>query len=277
MRSHRLLWALALALTLASAVYQRMTGPTYPARGHVVIGGDEVYYRLGRSQETVADQPVRIQVPDAAVTGELHWKRYPSSDPMQVVRLTRNGESLEATLPRQPPGGKLQYQIRLSRPPELVLVPATPAVTRFKDPVSPFVLVPHVFAMFLGMLWSTRAGLAAITGEPTRALTWTTLLLLVVGGFVLGPVMQFQAFGAWWTGVPFGYDLTDNKTLIAVAAWAVAAWLVRASRPARGAVALAALVTLVVFAIPHSVWGTEIDWDAAPRQAAGRGGVTLEP
>jgi hypothetical protein len=50
-----------------------------------------------------------------------------------------------------------------------------------------------------------------------------------------------------------------------VVAWAFAAWRVRAGRPARAAVVLAALVTLVVFAIPHSVWGTQIDWEAMPR------------
>jgi hypothetical protein len=146
-----------------------------------------------------------------------------------------------------------------------VVLPPSPAVTRFKDPVSSYVLIPHVLAMFLGMLWSTRAGLAALTGGTTRTLTWTTLGLLGVGGFVLGPWMQHQAFGEWWTGVPFGYDLTDNKTLIAVAAWAIAAWRTGSGRPARVTVALAALITLVVFAIPHSVWGTEIDWTTVPK------------
>jgi hypothetical protein len=259
-----LLWALAIVLTLVSVVYQRMTGPTYPVRGHLVIGGDDISYRFDRTHETVADQVVRIEVPDAAVTGEMHWRRFPSAQPIQVDPLERQGVMLQGVLPRQPPGGKLQYQVRLARPPEVVVAPPEPAVTRFKDPVSTYVLVPHVLAMFLGMLWSTRAGIAAVTGGPTRALTWTTLALLVVGGFVLGPWMQHQAFGEWWTGIPFGYDLTDNKTLIAIAAWALAAWRVRAGRPARVAVALAALVTLVAFAIPHSTWGTEIDWDAQP-------------
>jgi len=265
MRSNRLLWVTAVVLTLLSAVYQRMTGPTYPVSGHVVIGGNEVDYRFERSHETTADQVVRIEVPDAAVGGEMHWRRFPSSEPNQVVPLARRGGALEGTLPRQPPGGKLQYQVRLARSPEVVLAPAAPAVTRFKDPVSLYVLIPHVLAMFLGMLWSTRAGLAAVTGGPTRTLTWTTLALLVAGGFVLGTWMQHQAFGEWWTGVPFGFDLTDNKTLIAIAAWAIAAWLVRSGSPARVAVALAALVTLIVFAIPHSVWGTQIDWDAVPK------------
>jgi hypothetical protein len=265
MNKNRWLWTFAIVLTLVSAVYQRMTGPTYPVRGSVVLGGQDVRYRFERSHDTTGDQVVEVRAPDTQVTGTMKWRRYPSSDPYETVTLARDGDALKATLPKQPPGGKLEYQVRLQRTSEAVLLPAQPAVTRFKDPVSASVLIPHVLAMFLGMLWSTRAGLAAVTGGPTRALTWTALALLVAGGFVLGPWMQHQAFGAWWTGVPFGFDLTDNKTLIAVAAWALAAWRVSGGRPARVEVALAALVTLVVFAIPHSVWGTQIDWDAVPR------------
>lgn len=260
------LWTIALLVTLASAVYQRMTGPTYPVSGHVVLGGSDIEYRLDRSHDTTADQVVRVETPDAGVLGEMQWRRFPSSDAYTTVPLTRTTDALEGRLPRQPPGGKLEYQVRLVRGPEVVVIPPNAAVTRFKDPVDIYILIPHVFAMFMGMLWSTRAGLAAITGGATRTLTWTALALLVVGGFVLGPVMQFQAFGEWWTGVPFGFDLTDNKTLIAVAFWMFAAWRVRSGSPARLQVMLASLVTLVVFAIPHSVWGTQINWDAVPKQ-----------
>jgi hypothetical protein len=34
----------------------------------------------------------------------------------------------------------------------------------------------------------------------------------------------------------------------------------RGGRQARVAVALAAIVTMVVFAIPHSVWGSQAKW-----------------
>jgi hypothetical protein len=76
--------------------------------------------------------------------------------------------------------------------------------------------------------------------------------------------MQKYAFGAWWTGIPFGFDLTDNKTLGAAVAWLWAAWQMRGGRPARAAIIAAAVATLVVFAIPHSAWGSEIKWDAVP-------------
>lgn len=265
MRKSTVLWIVAIAITLVSAVYQRITGPTHPIRGMVVLGGEQITYRLERSHEIGSDQVVGFTVPDPWVNGELSWRRYPTNDPYQKVPFTRNDDSLTAALPKQPPAGKLEFQVRLTRGEERVLVPAQPAVTRFRGPVSPYVLIPHVLAMFLGMLWATRAGLAAVSKEPTRVLAFITLALLVLGGFVFGPVMQHRAFGAWWTGIPFGFDLTDNKTLIAVVAWIVAAVRMRGGRDARVAVGMAALVTLVVFAIPHSTWGSQINWDQPPR------------
>ena len=39
---------------------------------------------------------------------------------------------------------------------------------------------------------------------------------------ILGPIVQYYAFGDLWTGIPFGWDLTDNKTLIALIFWILA-------------------------------------------------------
>ena len=265
MRKPLTLWILALLVTAFSAVYQRMTGPTYPVRGSVTLGGLQYDLRLARSQETTGDQLIRVAIPDATVQGTVKWRRFPSNDAYQTVTLQRNGELLECALPKQPAAGKIEYQVLLVRGVEQQLFPARPAVTRFKDPVTQSVLIPHILAMFIGMLISTRAGLAALVGSETRLLTFLTLLFIVIGGFILGPVMQKQAFGTYWAGVPFGFDLTDNKTLLALAAWVAAAWLVAAQNAsARWAVLGAAVVTLVVFAIPHSVWGSEIDWTQRP-------------
>ena len=91
---------------------------------------------------------------------------------------------------------------------------------------------------------------------------------MAVGGLALGPAVQKYAFDAWWTGFPNGTDLTDNKTAIALVAWALALWAARGGRGARGALAAAALVTLVVFAIPHSLFGSELRWQEGPAAAA---------
>jgi hypothetical protein len=255
-------WTLAVAVTLASAVWQRTSGPTYAARGRVTLAGQEVAMRLTRSHGGPGDQPVRVAVADREVTGEVAWRRFPTRDAWQVMPMAREGDELVAALPHQPPAGKLEYRVRLRRGGETAQFPPRPAVTRFKGDVSALVLIPHILAMFVGMLFSNRAGLEALVGgAAVRRHVWVTVVLIGLGGFLLGPAVQKAAFGAWWTGVPFGWDLTDNKTLIAGLAWAWAVWRMRGGRDARGAVVAAALATLVVFAIPHSVWGSEIDWD----------------
>lgn len=265
MRRPALQWTLAVLITLVSAVWQRTTGPTYPARGSVKLGGTDIALRLERSHSISDRQPVTVRVPDAAVTGAVDWRRFPSNEPWRTQPMGRRGDVLEAALPPEPeplmpPAGKLEYRVRLSRASEAVSFPDRPAVTRFKGDVPAGILIPHVFAMFFGMLFSTRTALAALFGGNTRLWGLLTVLLLVVGGFVLGPVVQKFAFGAYWTGIPWGWDLTDNKTLFAGVAWILAAWQLRRQGQGRAAAVAAALVTLVVFAIPHSVWGSEVRW-----------------
>jgi hypothetical protein len=272
MKNRRWLWVTAIVITLASAIYQRMSGPTYPVRGSVTLGGQDMALRLTRTHPGAGDQPVVLTVPDAAIAGEVKWRRYPTDDPWQTMPLVRSGDTLTAALPHQPVAGKLEYQVRLVRAAgsgESAVFPERPAITRFRNEVPAGVLIPHVLAMFLSMLFSTAAGLSALGRWPqARREAYTSLGLLLIGGFVLGPLMQWYGFGEWWTGVPFGWDLTDNKTLVAAVAWLWAAWQMRGGRPARTAIAAAAVITLVVFLIPHSAWGSELKWDSPPSGAS---------
>jgi hypothetical protein len=265
MRRPSVQWAIAVVLTLASAIWQRTTGPTYPAKGRVRLGGEETALRLERSHSITGRQPVTVSVADTAVSGEVEWRRFPTSGPWRAEPMVRKGAALEAALPPAPEplmpmAGKLEYRVILTKGGERVSFPGAPAVTRFKGDVPAFVLFPHVAAMFFGMLFSTRAAMAAIFGGPTRVWGFAALALLLSGGFVLGPIVQKLAFGTYWTGVPWGYDLTDNKTLIAGAAWILAANQLRGGRQARVAVVVATVVTMAVFAIPHSVWGSQAKW-----------------
>lgn len=267
MKSPAVRWTLALLVTLASAVWQRRSGPTYPVRGRVTLAGADVPLRLTRTHGGPGDQPVRVAAPDATVTGIVAWRRTPTREAWTFLPMAREGSDLVAALPHQPPAGKLEYQVRLAKGAETAVFPERPAVTRFKGDVPAAALVPHVLCMFLGMLTSTAAGLAAVSGARTRALALATFGLIALGGFVLGPIVQKAAFGAYWTGVPFGWDLTDNKTLLAGLFWGAALLTLRRSdgtKAARAAVALAALATLLVFAIPHSTWGSEIRWEDLP-------------
>jgi hypothetical protein len=262
MRNPKMLWTATIVLTLVSAVWQRWTGPTYPARGSARLGDTSISFKLLRTQTIDQDLPVRIDASDPSITGEVRWRRFPTADAFQSLPLTRSGEALEAQLPRQPMAGKLEYQVVLQRGTDTAVLPAKPAVARFKGAVNTALLITHVAFMFASLLLSARSGLGALAGGRSCGFAVMAFWLWVVGGMILGPAVQKQAFDAWWTGVPFGYDLTDNKTLIAVVAWGLAAWRCRATGQGRWAILLAAVVTFVVFAIPHSTWGSELQWNA---------------
>ena len=176
--------------------------------------------------------------------------------------MERRDRSLTGVLPHQPPGGKLEYTVTLVSAGQTVVLPAgPPVVIRFRGAVPLFVLIPHVLAMFLAMLLSTRAGLEVFAQSPSyrRFIGWT-LGLLFVGGLILGPVMQWYAFGEWWTGWPLGTDLTDNKTAVAFLGWVAAAMALRSSRHPKRWILGAAILLLVVYMIPHSLFGTELDY-----------------
>src|SRR5665647_3229180 len=57
---------------------------------------------------------------------------------------------------------------------------------------------------------------------------------------------------------PVGWDLTDNKTLIAILVWLMALEMLRNKNSAFWAV-FASLVTIIIFAIPHSLFGSQLD------------------
>lgn len=255
------LWALAFLATVVFALWQRWTGPTYPLRGSVAVGGTIVRYKLTRTHEGEGGQRVLLVAPDTAIGGALDWRRYPTADAWATVPLERSGDTLAATLPHQRPAGKVAYRLTLRRGADTATFPARPVVTRFKGVVPRYLLVPHVTLMVLAMLLSARATLSAWARERgSRRMALAAALVLFAGGFVLGPCVLHHAFGPWWEGVPVGWDLTDNKTLIAGVAWLSALWRMRGGREARGAIIAAGLVTYAAFAIPHSLFGSQIDW-----------------
>jgi hypothetical protein len=258
-----LFWILAVLVTLASAAYQRLTGPTYPFSGTADLRGAKIAFRLDRSHGGDGDHEVRILTRSPDITGKLEWKRHKMSDAWTPVEMHYSDGALTGVLPHQPPAGKLDYKVELRSGEHVTLLPPEGGIVmRFKGDVPLFILIPHVITMFIGMLISTRAGLELFgSGEKLKPMIYWTLGLLGVGGLILGPIVQKYAFGAYWTGWPFGHDLTDNKTLVAFLVWGAAAtaWH-RGHYPRRWAM-VAAVVTLVVFMIPHSVLGSELKYE----------------
>jgi len=257
------LWLVAIVITLGAAVYQRITGPTYPLHGKVEINNCQVKFKLLRSHDTTGDYQLSLPTCTPDLSGYILYKRYKTSDPWTKKPLINQNGQLLASLPAQPAAGKLAYRVILvSQNQQVSLSGDKDIIIRFKDPVPPFILIPHMLIMFLAMLFSTRAGIASLPREenPRRLALWT-LGLLFLGGMILGSLVQYYAFGAFWTGFPLGYDLTDNKTLIALLAWAAAVIAGRGGRPARKWVLGASIIMLLVYFVPHSLFGSELKYE----------------
>lgn len=272
-----ILWVLAVAIMFTAADYQERTGPTKEFKGAFEIGGVEYPYALIRSGNTDADAPALIPDPGQGVTGQVMFKRYPTSDPFTAIPLESLAGELQGLLPAQAAAGKLEYYVVLDTPEGAIRIPEgeESLLIRYKDPVPLGFLVPHIIFMFIALLVGVRTALGAVFHtESVKRLAWTTLGLMSIGGMILGPIVQKFAFGAFWTGWPFGYDLTDNKTLIMWIVWVGAAALIW-KRPnprdwaVRGAIFFAAAVMMAVYVIPHSLRGSELNYEEGEVQTSG--------
>jgi len=272
------MWTMAFIITIAAAIYQRHTGPTYPKELNVTLN-DKVYeLKLVRSLALNEKPEIKLEIADSTVKARLFYKLFRSGEEYQVTGFTYKvfpvksflmnkvfkiyeEKGLYAEVPQQPPAGKLQYYFEISDSKGTKsYLTETPVIIRFKGGVPAFILVPHILLMFLAMLFSTLAGLmATIKYTMYKKYAIWTLILFIAGGMVLGPIVQFDAFGDFWTGIPFGWDLTDNKTLIALLFWILA--VVMNSKKERPVyTVLAAFVLLLVFSIPHSLFGSELSY-----------------
>ncbi len=275
-----LYWILAIIITLTAAYYQRKTGPTYPRQLDITTNGNEYKLKLTRSIELSDRHFVKLAILDSTVEARLFYKRFQVDEPYNIVDFKYEEHPVNsfimnrifnineekgffADVPAQPPAGKIEYYFEIiDFNGSNTYFKNEPIVIRFKGAVPSKILTPHILIMFIAMLLSTLAGLMAI-GKHKSYRKWGiwTFIFLIIGGMILGPLVQYHAFGEAWTGIPLGWDLTDNKTLIAVIFWTIAVFGNRKKkRP--GLTILASIILLLVYSIPHSMFGSELDYES---------------
>jgi hypothetical protein len=256
MTSSRLLWTLAVVLTLAFSVWQRVSGPTFPIYGRIELNGATFRYKLERTHAGPGDAIVEL-TPGGGAIGVLEWRDHEPAGPwhaMDLISLSSR-PALAAPIPHHAPGQKVDYRVKLEAGDATTVLPPTGFATlRFRNDVPWWILIPHIVCMIGALLMSTRAALEAIArGPKLRPFTLRTISALFLGGFPLGLAVSGYAFGVPWGGFPLGNDATDNKTLIAFVAWLLAGAAVFRARDPRGWVLGAAVVMLAVYLVPHSL------------------------
>ena len=283
-------WVLAFIITVFSAYYQRITGPTYPVSGQAVFQGKTYDYKFLRSHSVTFNSPVILPTYDTSAKVSIHWREHNSTKEIQRTPMTLYYDTVitnelsedfqkgryfyYANIPLKeyfaanyltneiPYAAKIDYFLQVESGNEVKSIPEdNPVVIRYKGDVPFIILILHIIVVFASMLVAMRTGLEFFNKEPQfkKYLLWT-IGLLILGGFVLGPIIQKYAFGEYWTGFPFGIDLTDNKVLIAFIGWIVAFVAQYKSKRPGLWVLVAALLMIIVYLIPHSVLGSELDY-----------------
>lgn len=263
------LWILSFLVTVLVAYYQRLTGPTYPVKDEMAFERGTFVYYLPRScvigKKCAAELKLRSPKSKADFSGikiVFSHRRHKSFDKWSSEEFRPRSGFLECDLPPQPSGGKLEYRLAVFDEKAGFLFETPLIISRFRNDVPARVLIPHIFFIFLFLFFTSRIFFGFFErGYVFKHAVFLNLAFLVLGGFVFGPISQQYAFGEYWTGFPFGMDLTDNKTFIMLVFWIIAAWSVfRENKSRKFWLFFAFLITFVVYFIPHSFWGTEIDY-----------------
>lgn len=262
-----ILWIISIILMAFVVIYQKTTGPTYPKKGSKEIYGMNIDYSLPRSND--GNYTVKVFVLDKS--GELHgtykMRRFKSHDEWSEHDLARNQDTLSFIIPHQLAAGKVMYQLYIAKD-DNAHIPLTdnPVILRFRDSVPPLVIVFHLVFIFATIILSIRTGFEAFyKGNNVKILTILTIIALILGGFVFGPLMQKFAFGEYWTGWPMKgifniADLTDTKTFVALIFWIIGLWAAFKKPDTRKWQITASIVLLIVYLIPHSLLGSELDY-----------------
>ena len=205
-----LLWFLAVLISGFYVIYEN--DPYDPLVGKEAFSsGVTVEYEMIRSKVIGLDLTIAVDTAKN-VSGTVKYRRVSSTDdwaetPMEYrsVQIGGHGSSKEevmmlaASLPSlDKMAGKYAYLINLDLNGESLIIDdgkGNPIVTRYRGSVPAWVLIPHIFFIMLSMIFGIRAAFEALRKNGNAVwLMWSTIITLLLCGFIFGPLMQLYAF-----------------------------------------------------------------------------------
>lgn len=264
-------YGIAFVLTIVLLGIAKKTSTRHPTEYTERIG--EITVSHTTVTEDFGEGPV-LDMTASSTEGLTSIAYFASSEgsSYQADTLTLTESGFTGKLPVLPKGKRWYYHIDIIKDGQVVakLPPNGDQFIKFKGHVPAYVLVPHIFCMFATVFFGLLTVFSAFDfkrgkGELSRSvryLLWTVIFVFV-GGFPLGYWVAYLAFGQGWGGIPIGWDITDNKTVIIFLFWFVTLILARKGlKGGRMAVSsgtylaltiISMIVSLVLFMVPHSI------------------------
>ncbi|MGC9070460.1 MAG: hypothetical protein ACP5IO_04025 [Elusimicrobiales bacterium] len=239
----------SLILTLLLTVFQRITGPTYPVKGDLDYNGRNVRYKLPRSC-TIKKSECIAYIYKNDVNAYISWKRLGVDEEFKKIYFKSDGNKSIVIIPDDfMPASKIEYDFYVDGK----KINLNKIVLRFKNEVRRWILISHIFFMFLSLVICFYLFLEVVFEKKfSSKVFWANYLSMFIGGFVLGALLQKEAFGIFWSGFPFGSDVTDNKVLVSFIFWSYAAYRLLKGFESRKAILISFFITILTYLIPHS-------------------------
>ena len=264
----------AVVITLLVVYAARHFGPNRSYCVEGTVAGVRLFHKAPRSHvgpgpavlrlEMKGEGKIPVQVlMKARIQGTEAWKTHP---PVREEKAPDGGRILLFEVPHQPLTTRVYYRFEAkAEGGETVVLerrPGEPMMVKFKNAVPAWVVVPHVLCMFGGFFFLIWSAFILVfrhredaPGAPVRP-AWLAWVIMFLGGVPFGIPMNWYAFGVYWEAFPFGKDVTDNKTQVALLVWGIATLILARSkgksRPARALAVTAAVLVLAIYLIPHS-------------------------
>jgi hypothetical protein len=135
---------------------------------------------------------------------------------------------------------------------------------RYEGKASFALLLLHIVLMIMAVFLLIHAFYYAMnylfTGERENAITRSVnigTITFFITGFPIGCIIEKQVLGNYWEGVPFGWDITDSKTLIILVMWVILIRLQNKNKISMRCyskwVIINTIITLILFMLPHSI------------------------
>lgn len=264
-------YAIALILTIALLGIARRISTRHSSEYHIQAGN------LTATHHTVTEDfgegPV-LDVKVAPADGLTPVAFYAQDErgPYKADTMVQTSDGFTAALPVLQKGNKWYYHIDLLKNGETIgkFPPYGDQFIKFKGHVPAYILIPHIFCMFATVYFGLLAVLSAVDavkgkGEVKKSIRYSlwTVIVSFIGGFPLGYLVAYMAFGVGWSGIPLGWDITDNKTVILFLFWLVTFFLARKGlKGERMAISdglyvaltiVSLAVTILAFMVPHSI------------------------
>jgi hypothetical protein len=206
-----------------------------------------------------------------------------TNPPARVEAITIPGRNLvyRVSVPNQGRGTEFSYRFQVEDAAGRVLatIPVEEGKDkpkqlwfRFEGPRSVVLLIAHIACMFGSFLLMVFVLLTAFEDVKNNAVRirlgkqtlWATIILFL-GTFPIGIWLEHQVYATYWTGIPFGRDITDSKALVIFIYWLVMLYLLRGSAlsndprgdvvgptAARWTAIVGVVLSLALYLVPHS-------------------------